>query len=189
MRMRRLTKDPNAHVIHAPGKRLLRDLRLRFVREHAAGGGRRSVNAQLSMPSFLDVLLVTVLFLLTSFSASAECPERTGSLPWAHNVEDLLDAPMVSVHRGTIQVDGVAAGATRDIVSSGRLTRIDDLGRILAEKRALWHAVQPKKPFPGIVVLQIDQDVPALVVKSVFDTAVHAGYPNVSFMVRKLPPG
>jgi len=187
--MRRSTTDPHAHVIHAPGKRLLKDLRLRFVRERAAGGGRRSVNATLSMPSFLDVLLVTVLFLLTSFSASAECPERTGRLPWAHNAEDLVDAPMVSVDHGTILVDGVAAGSARDIVSTGRVTRIDELGRILAQKRALWREVQPNKPFPGICLLQIDQEAPALVVKSVFDTVVHAGYPEVSFMVRKLPPG
>ena len=41
--------------------------------------------------------------------------------------------------------------------------------------------------FPGVVVLQIDQDVQAIVVKSVFQTAAFAGYPNVSFMVGKLP--
>lgn len=187
--MRRASKDPHAHVIHAPGKRLLRDLPLRFAREHAAGGGRRSVNATLSMPSFLDVLLVTVLFLLTSFSASAECPRRAGALPWARNAEDMLEAPMVSVNQGTILVDGVAAGSARDVVANGRLTRIDELARILEQKRALWREVQPNKPFPGICVLQIDQEVPALVVKSVFATVAHAGYPEVSFMVRKLPPG
>jgi hypothetical protein len=38
-----------------------------------------------------------------------------------------------------------------------------------------------------VAILQIDQQVPALVVKSVFQTAAFAGYPNVSFMVRKLP--
>jgi hypothetical protein len=36
-------------------------------------------------------------------------------------------------------------------------------------------------------VLQIDQDVQAVVVKSVFQTAVFAGFPNVSFMVGPLP--
>jgi Biopolymer transport protein ExbD/TolR len=187
--MRTTPSDPHAHVIHVPGKRLMRDVPLRFVRDRVAGGGRRTVNASLSMSSFLDVLLVTVLFLLTSFSASAECPERNGHVPWARNVEDMLEAPLVSVSRGVILVDGVAAGSARDIVSSGRLTRIDELGRILEQKRALWRTVQPNKPFPGVCLLQIEQDAPALVVKSVFDTVVHAGYPEVSFMVRKLPPG
>ena len=32
----------------------------------------------------------------------------------------------------------------------------------------------------------IDQDVPAVVVKSVFMTATRAGYPKVGFMVKKL---
>jgi hypothetical protein len=33
------------------------------------------------------------------------------------------------------------------------------------------------------VILQVDRKVPALVVKSVFQTAAYAGFPNVSFMV------
>ena len=44
-----------------------------------------------------------------------------------------------------------------------------------------------RKEFPGVVVLQIDQDVQAIVVKSVFQTAAFAGFPNVSFMVNNLP--
>ena len=39
----------------------------------------------------------------------------------------------------------------------------------------------------GVVVLAIDQGTPAVVVKSVFQTAAFAGYPNVSFMVKSLP--
>ena len=44
----------------------------------------------------------------------------------------------------------------------------------------------PGKDFPGVVVLQVDQDVQAVVVKSVFQTAAFAGYPNVSFMVNTI---
>ena len=58
---------------------------------------------------------------------------------------------------------------------------------LLKNKRELWKQVQPNKPFPGVCILQVDQNVPALVVKSVFQTAAFAGYPNVSFMVGKLP--
>jgi biopolymer transport protein ExbD len=153
------------------------------------GGGRRSVSASLSMPSFLDVLLVTVLFLLGSFSASAECPSPNIHLPPAAHGDEMIEAPMVAVTRGIILVDGVAAGSVRSVEDSGRLARIDELGRLLEQKRALWKAVQPNKPFPGTCILQIDQETPAVVVKSVFQTAASAGYPNVSFMVKKLPPG
>lgn len=138
------------------------------------------------MASFLDVLIVTVLFLLTSFSASGECPDRQVRVPGAVHGEDLIEAPMVAVSGGAILVDGVAAGSVRAIAESGQRSRIDELARILEQKRALWRAVQPTKPFPGVCVLQIDQDVPAVVVKSVFWTAVQAGYPEVSFMVKKL---
>ena len=180
--------DPHAHVIHAPRPRLLRSTPLRFVRERGGRGGRRSVNASLNMACFLDVLIVTVLFLLNGVGASAECPGPQVRLAEAVNGEDLIEAPMVSVSRGQILVDGVAAGSARGIIDSGRLARIDELGLLLEQKRALWKAVQPKKPFPGVVLLQIDRDAPALVVKSVFHTATRAGYPNVSFMVTKLSP-
>ncbi len=153
------------------------------------GGGKRSVSASINMASFLDVLLVTVLFLLGSFSASAECPSPNIRVPSAVHGDDMIEAPMVAVTRGIILVDGVAAGSVRAVEESGRLSRIDELGRLLEQKRALWKAVQPDKPFPGTCVLQIDQDTPAVAVKSVFQTAASAGYPNVSFMVKKLPPG
>jgi biopolymer transport protein ExbD len=181
-------RDPHAHVIHTPRKRLICSAPLRFVRERAGGGGRRSVTASINMASFLDVLLVTVLFLLGSFTASAECPGPQVHVPSAASGEDMVDAPMVSVSRGTILVDGAAAGSARGIVEGGRITRVDELARLLEQKKSLWHAVQPNRQFPGECVLQIDQDAPALVVKSVFQTAVQAGYPRVSFMVRKLPP-
>jgi hypothetical protein len=93
---------------------------------------------------------------------------------------------MVLVGQNTILVDGVAVGSSRAIAEIDRVTQVDELGRLLASKRALWLAVQPNKPFPGECVLMVDQGVPAIVVKSVFHTAVRAGYPRVSFMVRKL---
>jgi biopolymer transport protein ExbD len=183
-----MTKDPHAHAIHAPRSRLIASAKLRFVRERAGGKGRRGVSASINMASFLDVMIVTVLFLLNSFSASAGCPERTAQVPSAVNVDPLIEAPMVAVGRGTILVDGVAVGSARAVAESGRPARLDELAHLLGQKRALWKSVQPGKPFPGVVVLQIDHDVPAVVVKSVFQTAVSAGYPSVSFMVQKLDP-
>ena len=67
------------------------------------------------------------------------------------------------------------------------MQKVEELFNLLKAKRELWKSVQPDKPFPGVVILQIDENVPAIVVKSVFQTAAFAGYPNVSFMVSKLP--
>lgn len=180
-------KDPHAHVIHQPGKRLMRGVKLKFVWNKVMGHGGKGVNASLNLVSFIDFLVVTVIFLLMSFSASGEIAvDRNVTLPKAENVEDVIDAPMVAVNGNNILVDGVAAGNTRAIEELGRLQKLDELFNMLKAKRELWKTVQPNKPFPGVCILQVDQDVPALVVKSVFQTAAFAGYPNVSFMVSKI---
>lgn len=189
--MERFTRkhhDPHAHVIHAPGSRLMTAIPLRFVWNKVQGHGHRSPNAGLNLVSFIDFLTVVVIFLLMSFSASGEITvDKNVKLPKAENVEDMIEAPMVAVNGNQILVDGVQAGSTRAIEELGRMQKIDELFNILKNKRELWKQVQPNKPFPGVCVLQVDQNVSALVVKSVFQTAAFAGYPNVSFMVGKLP--
>jgi biopolymer transport protein ExbD len=180
--------NPHAHVIHQPGKRLMLKVPLKFVWNKVSGHGAKGVSAALNLVSFIDFLVVTVIFLLMSFSASGEIGvDKTVKLPKAENVEDIVDAPMVAVNGNQILVDGQLAGSTRSIEELGRLQKIDELFNMLKSKRELWKQVQPNKPFPGVAILQVDQNVSALVVKSVFQTAAFAGYPNVSFMVGKIP--
>lgn len=180
--------NAHAHVIHKPGKRLMAKIPLRFVWNKVSGHGRRSGSAALNLVSFIDFLVVTVIFLLMSFSASGEIAvDKNVKLPQAENVDDIIDAPMVAVNGNQILVDGALAGSTRAVEELGRMQKIDELFTLLKNKRELWKQVQPNKPFPGVCILQVDQNVSALVVKSVFQTAAFAGYPNVSFMVGKLP--
>jgi biopolymer transport protein ExbD len=161
---------------------------LRFVQKRVSGGNHRSTNASLSLTSMIDFLVVTVVFLLMTFSASGETPVNAGvHLPKAENTMDMIDAPIVAVTGSQILVDGVPAGNTRAIEDSKRLQRVDELFNILKGKRETWKQARPGKEFPGVVVLQVDQDVQAVVVKSVFQTSAFAGYPNVSFMVDTLP--
>ena len=187
-RFERKHHNPHAHVIHVPGPRLMHNIKLRYVCNKVSGHGGRSPNAALNLVSFIDFLVTTVIFLLSSFSASGEIAiDKNVKLPKAENVEAMIDAPMVAVNGNQILVDGVQAGSTRAIEELGRMQKIDELFNILKNKRELWKQVQPNKPFPGVCILQVDQNVPALVVKSVFQTAAFAGYPNVSFMVGKIP--
>ena len=180
--------NPHAHVVHQPGRRLMMHVPLKYVWKKVAGHGSRGVNPSLNLTSYIDFLLVTVIFLLMTFSASGEITvDRNVKLPKAENVDDVIDAPMVAVNGNQVLVDGALAGSTRAIEELGRLQKIDELFNLLKAKRELWKQVQPNKPFPGVCILQVDQDVPALVVKSVFQTAAFAGYPNVSFMVAKIP--
>ena len=121
-----------------------------------------------------------------SISREMSTPKNV-KLPEAENTMDMIDAPMVAIAGSQLLVDGSPSGNTRAIEDSNRLQRIDELFNILKSKRETWKQLHPGKEFPGVVVLQIDQDVKAVVVKSVFQTAAFSGYPNVSFMVNDIP--
>ena len=128
---------------------------LQFVQKKVAGGGGRSTNANLSLTSMIDFLVVTVVFLLMTFSASGETPMAKGiELPKAENTMDMIDAPIVAVNGQRMLADGAAAGNTRAIEDSKRMQRIDELFNILKNKRELWKQLHPGKDFPGVVVLQ-----------------------------------
>ena len=114
-------------------------------------------------------------------------PRQGVKLPKAENVDDMIDAPMVAVNGSQILVDGVQAGDTRAIEELDACSRSTSSSTAQEQARALEAGRTPDKHFPGVCILQIDQDVPAVVVKSVFQTAAFAGFPNVSFMVGKLP--
>ena len=176
--------------VSVPGRRLMHHVPLRFVRKKVSGGGQRAVNQEIPLIPFIDFLLCIVLFLLASFSASGELPiDKNVKLPNAENVLDMTDAPMVAITGTQILVDGTPAGNTRAIEEANRLQRVDELFNVLKNKRELWKQINPGKEFPGVVVLQVDRKVPALVVKSVFQTAAFSGFPNVSFMVGRLGKG
>jgi biopolymer transport protein ExbD len=161
---------------------------LEFVEKKISGHGKRPLAAGLSLTSMIDFLVVTVVFLLMTFSASGETPVAKGlNMPKAENTLDMIDAPIVVVVGSQILVDGGPAGNTRPIEESDRMQRVDELFNILKAKRELWKQTHPTKDFPGVVLLQIDQEVKAVIVKSVFQTAAFAGFPNVSFMVNNLP--
>jgi biopolymer transport protein ExbD len=172
--------------VHVPGPRLMHGVKLNFVQKKVSGHGGRGVNAELSLVSMIDFLVVTVVFLLMTFSASGEITIAKGvQLPYAQNAEDMLDAPIVAVSGSNIMVDGVLVGNTRTVEENKQIRRIEELFNSLKGKRDTFKQAQPNKEFPGVVVLEIDQDVQAVVVKSVFQTAAFAGYPRVSFMVNK----
>jgi hypothetical protein len=170
-------------AIHAPRRRLLRTVGLQFVRSGLVAG-RRSVSAGLSLTSMIDFLVVTVVFLLMSFSATGECAcRRQVDVPVADHGTDMIDAVIVSVSNHQVFVDGVAAGDVGPTEDSTRVQRVDAVFNVLKAKRELWGQLYPGKAFPGVVLLEMDANVPALIVKSVFQTAALAGYPNESFLV------
>ena len=173
--------------ISHPQRRLMHKIKLEFVLKKIMGGSSHSVNHEIPLIPFIDFLLCIVIFLLASFSATGELPiDKNVKLPNADNVLDMVEAPMVAITGTQILVDGTPAGNTRAIEEANRLQRVDELFNILKNKRELWSSLNPGKPFPGVCILQVDRRVPALVVKSVFQTAAYAGFPNISFEVGRL---
>ena len=123
--------------VQEPGRRLMHHVGLKFVEKRVSGGGGRSVNAGLSLTSMIDFLVVTVVFLLMTFSASGETPQAKGvTLPLAENTLDMIDAPIVAVTGSQVIVDGVPAGNTRAIEDAKRLQRVDELFNILKSFRS-----------------------------------------------------
>lgn len=172
--------------ISVPGRRLMHHIPLKFVQKKVAGGGGKAVNHEIPLIPFIDFLLCIVLFLLASFSASGELPiDKSITLPTAQHVEDMKEAPMIAITGTQILVDGIPAGNTRAIEDANRLQKVEQLFDMLKAKRDLWTQLHPGKEFHGICILQVDINVPALIVKSVFQTAAFAGFPNVSFMVQR----
>lgn len=181
--------------VDKPGKRLLHHISLKSVHDKVTGHGRRATAAGLSLTSMIDFLVVLVVFLLITFSSSGETTiAKNVALPYAGSTTDMMDAPIVAVVGSQVLVDGTPAGNTRGVEEADRLQRLDELFNILKQKRDQWKTLHPGKEFPGVVMLQIDvgdaeqgrEGVKAVVVKSVFQTAAFAGFPNVSFMVNEL---
>jgi biopolymer transport protein ExbD len=182
-------------AIHEPGRRLMHHVGLQFVEKAVGGGGGRATNANLSLTSMIDFLVVTVVFLLISFNASGETRVYKGlELPKAQNAIDMAEAPIIAISAREIAVDGATLGASTSAISEleGPARTIPELQRNLDAKKKTWMDINggnKNKSFPGVVILQIDGKVPAKVVKAVFQTCGISGYANVSFMVNRLAGG
>jgi biopolymer transport protein ExbD len=191
--------------VHAPGRVILGGVRrtaktglgraiARALPSSAPlAGGRRSITAGLSMTSMIDVLVVMTVFLLLTFSANDHSHARDlSSLPPAHNTSDLLDAPVVDVRADGVSVDGrvvATQGELSAFSSRGQVTRLEGLAALLRSKHDLSMQLQPGREPPTHVILAIDGDVPAALVKSVVMTAARSGYPSIDFMVQPAPKG
>lgn len=191
--------------VHAPGRVVLggipRAARLGLGRALARalpssapqGGARRSITAGLSMTSMIDVLVVMTVFLLLTFSASDHSHTRDLSgVPTALNITELVDAPVIDVRADSVTVEGrlvATPGELAAFSSRGQITRLDGLFSALKAKHELAVQLSPGREPPSHVILAIDGDVPAALVKSVVMTAARSGYPSIDFMVQPGPRG
>lgn len=143
------------------------------------------MNASLSLTSMIDFLVVCVVFLLITFNASASTTSSHIHTPPAVNFSDLIDAPIVTVDNGRVLLDGAAAGSVRAVEESHRVQAIPELVEGLKRKRELAKSLRADRALPEAVLVHVDEDTSALVIKSLFVSMTSAGFPQISFVVQK----
>ena len=174
-------------AIKRPEPELLRTIPLKFVRARVTGHGRKSVDHQIPLIPFIDFLIVLVIFLLMSFSASGEliAQQPTITMPDAQNTEQIEISPIVAVDERVITLDGTRVADTQTQGQSAQVDRIEPLIQGLEAEKRKWETIHPSEPFAGQVIVQADRNIDFRVVKKVMFSAASAGYGNVSFAVNQ----
>jgi len=173
--------------VHKPGRVLLHHVPLEFVRNRVAGGGRKATDVSISLVPFIDFLIVLVVFLLISFSASGELLAQKANLkmPKASNVVDIEISPVIAIDPVVVTLDGRRMADTATLAADPKVERIEQLIQDLETLKRNWSILHPQEPFPGQIVLQADVKTDFRVVKKIMFSAAQAGYANVSFAVNR----
>jgi biopolymer transport protein ExbD len=174
--------------IGKPGKVLLANLPLEFVSKKVKGHGRKSSNTEIPLIPFIDFLIVLVVFLLISFSASGELLAQKPNLtmPKAENVVNLEVSPVVAIDSIVVTLDGRRMADTQSLAADAKIERIEPLIQDLETLKRNWAILHPQEPFPGQVIVQADVAIDYRVIKKIMFSAVQAGYANVSFAVNRI---
>jgi biopolymer transport protein ExbD len=174
-------------AIKRPEPELLRTIPLKFVRARVSGHGRKSVDHQIPLIPFIDFLIVLVIFLLMSFSASGElvAQQPTITMPDAKNTQQIEISPIIAVDERVITLDGTRVADTQTQGQSAQVDRIEPLIQGLEAEKRKWETIHPSEPFAGQVIVQADRNIDFRVVKKVMFSAASAGYGNVSFAVNQ----
>jgi len=173
--------------VHRPGRILLHHIPLKFVNDRVAGGARKGVDTSVALIPFIDFLIVLVVFLLTSFSASGELLAQQPNLrmPDATNVVNLEIAPIIAINPQVITLDGRRMADTTSLAASPQLERVEQIVQDLETLKRNWTILHPQQPFPGTVIIQADRGIDFRVVKKCMFSAAQAGYSNISFAVNR----
>ena len=173
--------------INQPGRVLLKNVPLDFVSKKVGGHGAKAVDSSIPLVPFIDFLVVLVVFLLISFSASGELLAQKANLkmPKAANVVDIDISPVIAVDPVVITLDGRRMADTATLAADPKVERIEQLIQDLETLKRNWSILHPQEPFPGQVILQADVSIDYRVIKKLMFSTAQAGYANVSFAVNR----
>lgn len=173
--------------IGQPGKVLLRGVPLKFVAKKVGGGHSKAINTEIPLIPFIDFLIVLVVFLLITFSATGELLAQKPSItmPKAQNVVDIEIQPVIAIDATVVTLDGRRMADTATLAADPKVERMENLIQDLETLRRNWSILHPQEPFSGVVILQADVAIDFRVIKKVMFSAAQAGYPNVAFAVNR----
>lgn len=119
----------------------------------------------------------SLVALATLFALGTSCkkPATDGA-----DASATATGPKITVQGTQVLLNGEVTGTTRAIEDLGRMQKLDELFDRMKKDRELFKAQNPDKPFPGEAVISVDPTTPAVVFKSIFQTAAYAGYPFLS---------
>jgi len=175
-------------LINPPGPRLRKFIPLRFVSHHGLGG-KKSTYAELNLTSMVDMLTILVVFLLQTFAASGELlsVSKNITLPEAINYRDLEQAPIISVSRDAVTLNGEpkadSVELSKESTIDWKIPQLHDDLVILKNNFKLLHP--NPEDWKGLVIVQADKQVDFKVIKKVMYTCAVAGYANVNFAVQQ----
>jgi biopolymer transport protein ExbD len=130
-----------------------------------------------------------VLFLVAALASA--CAGATPSSPpaaaTAVPAAGGTDAPTVSLQADAVLVNGAVVDHTAQAVAEHRPLRLDGEWEALKRIRVEWKNAHANAAFPGVARFAFDGTTPAFLVKSVFQTAAFAAFPNGVFLVHERP--
>jgi biopolymer transport protein ExbD len=170
--------------IKKPGPRLMVNIKLKAARQHVSKKAGRTLDVSLNLTPMIDMFVVLVIFLLMSFSTSAEVVflQKQIDLPKASLTQEIEQAPVITVGSGRLVIDKREVGVIQDIKENEDF-EIADLSEVLLNIKKHFQQIHPDKRFHGNIIIQGDKGVSFRVLKKIMYTCTAAGYGNINFAV------
>lgn len=171
---------------HLKAPRDLKELRYRLK-----GGGRyRDLHQELTLTSMIDLFASIIIFLIQSFSASGDVLfiNKDVVLPTASHGQELKRAPIITVMRDKVTLEGYDVGDNSNINELIEETdwSLPQLTEKLLAYKAFFDSIHSEDgvTFPAEVILQSDVETEFLYVKRVLYTLTKIGFGNINLVVR-----
>jgi biopolymer transport protein ExbD len=169
---------------HIKSKHDLKELRYRLKGGHS----KRHFAEELMLTSLIDFFATLIIFLLQNFSANGEILMLNKEIhpPTAMHARELQRAPVISVFKDKVILEGYQVGDNKDIEQKIEETdwELPNLQKALIDYKKFFEGIHPDIKFPPEVTIQADKALDFIYVKRVLYTLVKIEFSNINLVVR-----